>query len=136
MKIFLVSDFFTVYFRACLTILWRPLSHGKMRSFTMDVYAELAEMKHLLQKIYEELQNSRTKGNDEFLTIPQAASYLNLSISKVYKLTHLRKVRYFKPGKSVYFRRADLDDYIFSNSVETDGETDRKSTLVLLRRAK
>jgi len=136
MKIFLVSDFFTVYFRACLTILWRPLSHERMRIFTMDIYVELAEMKHLLQKIYEELQNSRTKGNDEFLTIRQAASYLNLSTSKIYKLTHTKSIRYYKPGKTVYFKRSDLAEYILANIVETDEEIDAKSTVLRLKRAK
>ena len=59
----------------------------------------------------------------EVLTAPEAARYLGLSRSYLYKLMMRHDVPYSKPGGKVcYFSRADLDNYMLSNRYSTDAE--------------
>lgn len=56
------------------------------------------------------------KFNKQFMTLPQAAEYLGLSKSCLYKKTFKRELPFFKPGnKIIYFKQIDLDDFAFSN---------------------
>ena len=49
----------------------------------------------------------------EYLTITEAADYLSVSISHIYKLTSKREFPVYKPnGKTVYIKRDDLNGWI------------------------
>lgn len=57
----------------------------------------------------------------EVLTSDEAAKYMGISKSYLYKLTMLRKVPHFKPlGKMVYFNRLELEQWLQSNRIATD----------------
>ncbi len=58
------------------------------------------------------------------LTAAEAAKYLGVSLQFVYKLTHGRRIPYFKSegGKLNYFRREDLDAWALAYRVMTDKE--------------
>lgn len=44
-----------------------------------------------------------------------AANYLGIALSTLYKLTSSGKIRFSKPGgKMIYFAKADLDNYLLS----------------------
>ena len=59
----------------------------------------------------------------EILTLEEAAVYLQLSKSSVYKLTSNKEVPYYVPGgKKIYFRRPELDEWIFNSRVSTTME--------------
>jgi len=58
----------------------------------------------------------------DFLNINEACKYLDLSKSYLYKLTHLRKIPHYKPGKKIYFKKEDVDNYIFRNRIKTESE--------------
>jgi excisionase family DNA binding protein len=46
------------------------------------------------------------------LTVEEAAAFLGISISTVYKLTHRKEVTYHQPGgKLIHFKRSDLEKY-------------------------
>lgn len=63
--------------------------------------------------------------SDSPIDIRQAAKYLNVSVSWMYKLTHLKKVGYYKPnGKKIYFRREDLDRFVYQNRIDSQEEVD------------
>jgi len=54
-------------------------------------------------------------------TFAEAAKYLDISKSYLYKLTSLGKIPHFKPyGKKIYFRKEDLDEWIFQKPVKSD----------------
>lgn len=58
---------------------------------------------------------------DRPFTLREAAEYLDLSPSYVYKLTSTRRLPHYKPsGKRIYFLKADLDAYLLQNRVEVD----------------
>ncbi len=48
----------------------------------------------------------------EWLTVDQAAEYLHVSKSWIYKRTMNAKIPYYKTGKKLMFKRSELDSYI------------------------
>lgn len=51
---------------------------------------------------------------DQPLSAEQAAKYLDVTISYLYKLTSSNSLPFFKPnGKKIYFRKQDLDKWVF-----------------------
>ncbi|MBA3704726.1 MAG: helix-turn-helix domain-containing protein [Bacteroidetes bacterium] len=68
------------------------------------------------------------------LTIQDASVYTGLSKSFLYKLTSARKLRFYKPnGKTVYFKKRDLDKYIFSNRKKSKKEMEQEAIDVCLK---
>ena len=53
------------------------------------------------------------------LTLNEAARYLDISTSYLYKLTSRQQIRHYKPGgKRVFFLEKDLREYQMRNPVE------------------
>jgi excisionase family DNA binding protein len=50
--------------------------------------------------------------NKRYLDIEEAAEYLDLSVSWLYKLTSARKIPFYKPGRSLRFKPEDLDEWM------------------------
>lgn len=59
----------------------------------------------------------------EILNIQQAADFLGVARSYLYKLTMKRAIPYSKPnGKLIFFRREDLVNWAMSNPIATDDQ--------------
>lgn len=59
----------------------------------------------------------------EVLTSEEAARYMGVTLSYLYKLTMRRAIPHFKPaGKQVYFNRAELEQWLQNNRVATVDE--------------
>ena len=59
----------------------------------------------------------------EVLTSAEAALYLGMSRSYLYKLTMRREIPHYKPmGKLCYFNRRELEEWLQSNRVATSTE--------------
>ena len=59
----------------------------------------------------------------EVLTLEETALYLGQSKSSIYKLTSKREIPFYSPGGKIkYFRKPELDNWIFSSKVSTNEE--------------
>ena len=76
---------------------------------------DLQEIKNLLQ----EVQGSPK----EVLTSDEAAAYLGISKSALYKLTMGRKIPFYKSAKLCYFDRQEIIDWMKSNRVATQDDS-------------
>lgn len=73
----------------------------------------MSYQKSILQKLTE-LENQLVKNNEKPLTIAEAAEYLGLSTSYLYKLTAKNLIPHHKPtGKVIFFSKYELDEWIF-----------------------
>ena len=54
------------------------------------------------------------KKENSFLDVNQAASFLNLAKQTMYGMTSRRSIPFFKKGKKLYFRQADLEHWLLS----------------------
>ena len=64
----------------------------------------------------------------EVLTSDEAARYMGISKSYLYKLTMRQKIPHYKPtGKMCYFNRLELEGWLQSNRVQTDDELEQQA---------
>lgn len=64
----------------------------------------------------------------EVLTSEEAAKYMGISKSYLYKLTMKQQIPHFKPmGKMCYFNRLELEQWLQSNRVATETEISQKA---------
>ena len=64
----------------------------------------------------------------EVLTSDEAAKYMGISKSYLYKLTMKQQIPHFKPmGKMCYFNRLELEQWLQSNRVSTTTEIDQRA---------
>lgn len=56
----------------------------------------------------------RTFPGKDVLQVDEAAAYLGLSVSRVHTLCSRRELTHYRTGRSLYFRKADLDAYMCS----------------------
>lgn len=64
----------------------------------------------------------------DFLTVKEAAFYLNLAKGYLYKLMMRKAIPYYKPmGKKCYFKRSDLNEWINAGRIATDAETSQQA---------
>lgn len=84
--------------------------------------------KNELDIIAEAIAERLAVYHKDFLTTREAATYLNMSVSYLYKLTMDRGIPYSKPlGKVCYFERADLDNWLRKNRVATKEEIQQQA---------
>lgn len=64
----------------------------------------------------------------DVLTTEEAAAYMGMRKSYLYKLTMNKKIPHYKPvGKVCYFQRKELEEWLLSNRVATDEELSEKA---------
>lgn len=57
------------------------------------------------------------------LNVEETTSYLNISKSCIYKMTSNREIPFYKPkGKLLYFKRSELDEWVFKARIAPDSE--------------
>jgi excisionase family DNA binding protein len=68
----------------------------------------------------------------EALTVEEASEYTGLSSGTLYVLTHEKRIPFYKPlGKKIYFKRAELDGFMFRNKQSADYEVSEKADAIL-----
>lgn len=84
----------------------------------------------IIQKL-DRIEKMLTENNlqqKEVLNFNEAAIYLEVSHSHLYKLTSTGKVPAYKPnGKKLYFNRLELNEWLLSNRQRTNGEIDNEA---------
>ncbi len=74
----------------------------------------------------------QNKNENEILSLSEAAEFLKLSKSCIYKLTSKKEIVHFVPGgKKIYFKKSDLEDWLLKNRISSASEleTDTESYL-------
>ena len=73
----------------------------------------------------------------EILNVEEACIYLGIAKSYLYKLTHLRKLAFFRPnGKLIYFLREDLNNFLLKNRQKSMDEIENESSNYLINKQK
>ena len=102
------------------------------------------EINDRLSRIEQELIRQRTsavssdKLNPEspFLTVPEAAKFLNLANQTIYGLIHRKQIPCFKRQKRVYFSKPDLIAWLESGRLKTREELASERPILVRRGGK
>ncbi len=83
--------------------------------------------KDFLKEVADMVTTNTIFCTKEVLTSEEAAKYMGISRSYLYKLTMNQKIPHFKPmGKMCYFNRLELEQWLQSNRVEIDEDIRHK----------
>lgn len=89
------------------------------------------EMKQIADLVTANIINT-TK---EVLTAEEAARYMGISKSYIYKLSMKAEIPCYKPmGKMLYFNRLELEQWLQNNRCATDAELAQKAQSYCQRR--
>lgn len=64
----------------------------------------------------------------EVFNLNQAAEYVSLSKSAIYKKTSEKNIPHFKKGKKLYFKRSELDEWLTEDKISTNAEIEAQAT--------
>ena len=88
-----------------------------------------------LQKVVEMVADKTIFCTKEVLTSDEAAKYMGISKSYLYKLTMKREIPHYKPmGKVVYFNRAELEEWLQNNRITTASEISQKAQVYCMKK--
>lgn len=69
----------------------------------------------------------------ELLTTEELAEYLNVKVSYIYQLTHVKRIPFIKMGAKLRFRRDDIDKWLKSQEVKNgDNKADQQDWVRLV----
>lgn len=89
-----------------------------------------------LEKI-ERLLTSQKMLQKEVLNFNEAAEYLELSLSHLYRLTSTKQIPHFCPqGKKLYFNRQELDAWLQRNRQTTTEEIEKMATDYIIKKGR
>ena len=76
-----------------------------------------------IKQLADEIGSCLLLAQKEILTFEEASKYTGLKKSSLYKLTAAKQIPHYKPnGKTCYFKRAELEDWLTANPVATVDE--------------
>ena len=85
------------------------------------------EISERLERIEMLLERSVTSTQKELMTIDEASIYLGFKVSYLYRLTSGNKIPFYKPGHKVFFKKTDLDEWVFKHRESTKEEIERRA---------
>lgn len=96
-------------------------------------------MDQLIKKLdtIECLLKKQSLEQKTIFTLEEAAIYLSLSKSSLYKMTSNKEIGFYNPGgKKIYFKKEDIEVWLFSNKVESEEEATYEVEKYLSRTSK
>jgi excisionase family DNA binding protein len=100
----------------------------------MEYYNEF-HLKNMLLETAAEVKLERKKLRylkKELLDFENGQKYLGLSVEKLRDLIHNKKIPfYYTEDKNVYFRKSELDYWLFSGQVSTTEDFDKVANLIM-----
>jgi excisionase family DNA binding protein len=67
-------------------------------------------LEEVVRKVFQDKNPEPTE--NQLLSIKEASAYLNISISTLYRYTSQRFIPHHKPGKQLYFIKAELEQWL------------------------
>ena len=104
-------------------------------------FEQLPEMVALLLEKVQRLENLLINGKDdgitlkEMLTIDEAAEYMGMSKSSLYKMTMHSEIPTYRPGgKRIYLKRSEINDWMTSQRRNSKAEIEQEAINYIVNR--
>jgi excisionase family DNA binding protein len=92
-------------------------------------------MEDILQEVADLIKAEIVNTTKEVLTSDEAAQYMGISKSYLYKLTMKKQIPHYKPlGKMCYFNREELEQWLQSNRVATSVELSQQAQAYCMKK--
>jgi len=84
-----------------------PFNFDKLPEVVRQLFEKVESLEILLQKF-----QPQNEAEHEFLNIKEAAEYLKITVPALYTKVSRKEIPVNKPGKRLYFKRSDLQEWI------------------------
>ena len=92
-------------------------------------------MKEELKEVADLVSANTIFCTKEVLTSDEAAKYMGISRSYLYKLTMRQEIPHYKPmGKMCYFNRLELEQWLQSNRIATGNEISQRANAYCMKK--
>lgn len=92
------------------------------------IFTTPSELEALIQnsirKVLNEAKEMPSEGSKDVFTIDEASKFLNLAKQTLYGFTSKNLIPFIKRGKKLYFRKADLNQWLLEGKRLTKEETE------------
>lgn len=97
--------------------------------------ANLSKQVAELQGRVQSLEQLLHQGKD-VLTLEEAAKFMGIARSSLYKMTHEQTIPFYKPnGKMIFFEKSDLLAWVRKNRVSSEAEIFEEAERIIQRLA-
>ena len=97
--------------------------------------ANLSKQVAELQGRVKSLEQLLHQGKD-VLTLEEAAKFMGIARSSLYKMTHEQTIPFYKPnGKMIFFEKSDLLAWVRKNRVSSEAEISEEAERIIQRLA-
>ena len=106
---------------------------------TQSLYVKHSNKKKMSKDELKQIANLVTDNTlfctKEVLTSDEAAKYMGVSKSYLYKLTMRKQIPHYKPmGKMCYFDRLELQEWLKNNRVTTESEINQQAQAYCMKK--
>jgi len=85
-------------------------------------------MENIILEKLTNIENILKGQTEKPLTMEEAAKYLHVSKSTLYKMTSSNTICFYKPNhKRIYFAKSELDAWLMRNPVKTTGKIEQEA---------
>lgn len=102
------------------------------------IIEKINSIEHLLLEIkHSQSGTINSKSYDVgFMNVTQVAEYLSLAKPTIYALVHKMKIPNYKQGKRLYFKKADIDQWLTKSRRKTREEIEQEAADYIIRKKK
>lgn len=95
----------------------------------MEQNETLKRIDERLQRIEELLASQReVKTPNALMSVDDVAQYTGYTKRYVYRLVQEKQIPHYKRGAKLFFKKEEIDSWLFDNKVPTDDEVERLAT--------
>lgn len=87
-----------------------------------------AEIMQYIDERFDRLEKMTLIGGKAVLNVKEAAIYTCKNIKTIYNLVNKRKIPHYKHEGKLYFKKAELDEWLTENRIKTSKEIDIEAT--------
>jgi excisionase family DNA binding protein len=84
-----------------------------------------------LDRIEKAIQNLNNFSNvpdaNQIMNIAEVATYIKVAKTTIYSMTHRNTIPHYKNGKKLYFKKSDIEEWIFSNRIKANLDIEREA---------
>lgn len=77
-----------------------------------------------------------SSGGGEVMNFEQCLKLTGFSKGYLYRLTSQREIPHYKKGKFIFFKRSEVEQWLFAEKVKTREEIEREAEVLLLNKSK
>ena len=91
-----------------------------------------------LDRIEKAISNLKTENSivaeSKPMNLKEVVAYMGTSSSAIYKLTSIAEIPHYKLGKKLFFKKEEIDEWIYANKVKTRQDIENEANEYIARK--